>query len=160
MNTSRLDHTDLRMLIHLQEDSRISNKQLASKMHMSLTTVSERIRRLSKEGYIKGYTTELNREKFNLGMTVFIHVQLWDHSANCLDDFNNTVSSWDEVRECYHMSGQYDFYLKIVIMDMPAYSRFLTTKLAKLPNLAHLQSYFVIAETKFDTRLKLDIQQL
>ncbi|MES2457804.1 MAG: Lrp/AsnC family transcriptional regulator [Bacteroidota bacterium] len=157
MNKSRLDHTDLCILNHLQEDSRLSTKELAGKLKMSSTAVFDRLKRLREQDYIKGYTTILNREKINTGLVVFLQIQLHDHSSNRLTDFKDAVNRYNEVRECYHMTGLYDFQLKIAVKDMPAYNQFLTERLACLPNLIHLQSYFVINESKFETSLRLEL---
>ena len=157
MNTSRLDHTDLCLLRHLQDDSRLSTKELAGKLKMSTAGVYERLKRLHEQNYIKGYTTVLNREKFDTGLVVFLQVQLHDHSSNCLSEFKTAVNCHEEVRECYHLSGLYDFQLKISVRDMPAYNNFLTQKIASLPNLIHIQSYFVINESKFETSLRLEL---
>jgi Lrp/AsnC family leucine-responsive transcriptional regulator len=157
MNVSGLDHTDLCILNYLQEDARLSTKELAGKMKMSHTAVYDRLKRLREQDYIKGYTTLLNREKINTGLVVFLQVQLHDHSANCLTEFKNAVNCHEEVRECYHLSGLYDFQLKIAVRDMPAYNAFLTQKIACLTNLIHIQSYFVINESKFETSIRLEL---
>ncbi|HWW42864.1 Lrp/AsnC family transcriptional regulator [Pedobacter sp.] len=157
MNTSRLDHTDLCILNLLQQDARLSTKELAAKVRMSVSPVYDRVKRLKEQGYIKCYTALLNRDKINQGLVAFIQVQLYDHSANCLKQFQETVNKFDEVRECYHMTGQYDFNLKIAVKDMQTYKIFLVENLAVIPNLMHLQSYFIISECKFETSIKLEL---
>jgi Lrp/AsnC family leucine-responsive transcriptional regulator len=157
MKTSNLDHTDLCILNLLQEDSRLSTKELAARIRMSRTAVFDRVKRLLDQGYIKHYTAILNREKINQGFIVLIQVQLRDHSADCLQQFLDVINKYDEVRECYHTTGQYDFNLKVAIRDMQAYSKFINQDVATLPNLVHVHSCIVISECKFETSLKLEL---
>jgi Lrp/AsnC family leucine-responsive transcriptional regulator len=157
MNTSRLDHTDLCILNLLQQDARLSTKELAAKVRMSVTPVYDRVKRLKEQGYIKCFTALLNKDKINQGLVAFIQVQLYDHSANCLKQFQDVVNKFEEIRECYHVTGQYDFNLKIAVRDMQSYQKFLVENLATLPNLMHIQSYFIISESKFETSIKLEL---
>ena len=105
------DATDKKLLVQLQEDSKQTNKELSNKLGLSVTAVYERIKKLEKEGFIDGYTTLINKEKINRNFVVFCHVKLLQHSQDFVVSFENEVNSLNEVLECYHISGDYDYLL-------------------------------------------------
>lgn len=148
MNNINLDQIDLDILRLLQQDARLTNKELAAELHKSPSTMFERVQRLKDQGFIKGSITVINREKFTDLWVTFTQVQLNDHSGEALQAFQGEVIQFSEVLECYHTTGTFDFLLKIVVNDMNGYNEIITQKLAKLKNVGSLQSCFVVNEAK------------
>jgi len=148
MNTNILDQTDLEILRLLQKDARLTNKELALKLHKGSSTMFERVSRLKDLGYITGSVTLIDRNKFDELWISFTQVQLNDHSGEALIAFQNEVIRFPEVLECYHTTGAFDFLLKIVVSDMAGYNKLIVEKLAKLKNVGSLQSCFVVNEAK------------
>ncbi|WP_341838803.1 Lrp/AsnC family transcriptional regulator [Chitinophaga caseinilytica] len=144
----QLDKTDLRLLTLLQHDARLSNKELADKLGKSVTPVLLRRKKLEESGYIKKYMAIVDRHLINRSLMAFTSVQLKEHAEELLHAFQQSVSRFEEVMSCHHMTGTYDYHLKIVVADMNAYHKFITEKLAKLPNVLTVQSSFVMAEVK------------
>lgn len=152
---AKYDLTDKRILMLLQHDARLTTKEIADKLGKSVTAVYERIRRLEKEGYISGYVAILNRELIEKRLVAFANVQLKEHAHLMLKDFEKSVVKLAEVMECHHMTGSYDYLLKIVVDDMAAYHDFILNKLAKLANIGTVQSSFIMTEVKYGTAYHL-----
>lgn len=150
-----LDPTDLEILRLLQTDATLTNKELAFKLNKSIATVHERIKKLKEQGYIKRIVAILDRKKINKGLIAFSQVHLKEHTAETLVKFEQEVSKFSEVMECYQMTGAFDFILRIATSDMDAYHLFLRNKLATLPDISTVQSFFVLSETKSDTAYPL-----
>jgi len=148
MNPTILDQTDLDILRLLQKDARLTNKELALKLHKGSSTMFERVSRLRDLGYITGSVTLIDRNKFDELWISFTQVQLNDHSGEALIAFQTEVIQFPEVLECYHTTGAFDFLLKIVVSDMAGYNKLIVEKLAKLKNVGSLQSCFVVNEAK------------
>lgn len=143
-----LDTTDIRLLKLLQEDSNRPIKELAKLVNLSATPVAERIRRLEREGYIKKYAAILSNEKQNKGFIVFCNVRLKQHSYEYRNRFIETVSSIEDITECYNTSGDYDFMLKIYAQNMEHYKNFIVEILNSEESIGSLQSVFVMEEIK------------
>jgi DNA-binding Lrp family transcriptional regulator len=150
-----LDETDIGLLNLLQADALLSHKQLADKLHKSVTPIHLRVRRLKEEGYIKRYAAIVDPKKIEMGLIGYIQVQLVKHSEESLTAFMNEVVQLAEVMECYHMTGAFDFLLRIAIRDMDAYNKLLMKKLANLPGVSMMQSFFVMSEVKHETAYML-----
>jgi len=148
MNTSELDLLDLHILRLLQKDATLTNKEIAFELKKSVATIHERIRRLKEDGYITKIVALLDRKKINKGLIAFSQVLLNDHTAKTLATFEKEVSKFPEVMECFQMTGTFDFILRIATSDMDAYHEFYRNKLATLPNITTVQSFFVLSETK------------
>lgn len=146
-----LDPTDIKLLKLLQEDATLSNKELAEKLYKSIAAVHERVKKLKKAGYIKKTEAILDRNKIGIGLISFSQVFLKNHTFEALNEFEREVSKFPEVMECYQMAGSYDFMLRIATKDMEAYHKFLRHKLAVLPQVNTVQTYFVLSETKSET---------
>lgn len=155
MASSSLDFTDREILKLLQVDASLTNKQIAYKLNKSIATVHERVRRLKEGGYIKGIVAILDRKKIDRGLLAFSHVLLNQHTATSLKNFEEEVTKFPEVLECFQMSGAFDFILRISTKDMDSYHDFYRNKLALLPNITTVQSFFVLSETKSDTAYPL-----
>ena len=148
MNTAELDAIDWQILRLLQKDASLTNKEIAFELNKSVATVHERIRRLKEEGYVKKIVALLDRKKVNKGLIAFSQVLLHDHTAQTLASFEKEVAKFPEVMECFQMTGTFDFILRIATSDMDAYHDFYRNKLATLPNITTVQSFFVLSETK------------
>lgn len=149
-----LDQTDIAILRLVQKDANLTNKEIAHQLHKSVATVHDRIKRLKELGYIKRFVAILDRKKINKGLIAFSQVLLHDHAASTLAAFEKEVVKFPEVMECFQMTGTFDFILRIATTDMDAYHIFYR-KLAALPNITTVQSFFVLSETKSDTAYPL-----
>jgi Lrp/AsnC family transcriptional regulator, leucine-responsive regulatory protein len=155
MAINDLDPTDIAILSLLQQDAQLTHKEISYKLHKSIPTIHERIRKLKEQGYIKRIVAILDRKKINRSLIAFSQVLLNDHAANTLDTFEREVAKFPEVMECFQMTGNFDFLLRIATSDMDAYNDFYRNKLATLPNITTVQSFFVLTETKSDTAYPL-----
>ena len=151
-----LDETNLRILKILQENCKISNKELAERLNRSTTPVFERIKKLEKEGYIDKYTALLNERKIGLKQTIFIGISLKGHTRSYLKNFSQQINEFPEVVEAYQVSGNFDFLLKIVLEDIDAYEKFVQTKLSLISDIRKVHSYIAIKKEKYTTFLDLD----
>jgi Lrp/AsnC family leucine-responsive transcriptional regulator len=147
---AHLDKIDHQLIILLQEDSSRTIKQLAAELHLTNTPVYERIKRLEKTGVIEGYRAEINAAQVGKELMVFSHVSLKEHSKEYLLNFERKIAGLTEVIECYHVSGEHDYLLKVLVDNMKGYREFLTEKLAKIKNIGNVHSSFVVEEIKKD----------
>lgn len=143
-----LDKTDLRILNMLQNNSNLTTKELAAKVNLSTTPVFERVKKLEKEGYIKKYKAILDPEKLDRGLMVFCNIRLKEHTRKIGNQFVKDILSLDEVTECYNISGDYDFLLKVLVKDMKDYQNFVLNHLGELQNIGSAHSTFVMGEIK------------
>lgn len=144
----KLDATDKKLLELLQDNSKKTTKELSLKLNLSATAVYERIKRLEKDGVISKYVALVNRNKINRGFVVFCHIKLIQHTREYLTKFELEVKQLDEVAECFHVSGDYDYILKIFVENMEAYREFMVTKLTTLDHIGSTHSTFMISEVK------------
>lgn len=150
-----LDAQDRKLLNFLQQDSTLTTKELALKLTLSPTAVYERIRKLRREGVISKEVVLLDRDKINKGFVVFCHIKLLQHSRDFLTRFEQEVVKLDEVLEVFHVSGDYDYILKVSVEHMQAYREFMVTKLTALQHIGSTHSTFMISEVKNTTAFKL-----
>jgi Lrp/AsnC family leucine-responsive transcriptional regulator len=150
-----LDTTDKALLKFLQQDCKQTNKELSNKLGLSVTAVYERIKKLERSGIIKNYVTLLDKEKVNLGFSVFCQIKLAQHSKEYLNKFESEVTKLEEVLECFHVSGEYDYLLKVLVKDMKHFRLFMVTKLTTLEHIGSTQSSFSINEVKNTTAVML-----
>src|SRR3954454_16040982 len=148
MSSLTLDEKDMAILRLLQHNARITVKEISDKVHLSTTPVHERIKRMEESGVIKQYATLLDYSKVKKGLMVICYVSLKQHSKNAGDKFIKTIQQLDEVVECYNISGEFDFMLKVVAEDMNAYYDFHVNKLSSIENIGHVQSVFVMGVIK------------
>jgi DNA-binding Lrp family transcriptional regulator len=151
MINNQLDDIDLGILSLLEKDSRTAHKEIAYAFNKSVTAIHVRIKRLLDEGYIKKYTVIVDHKKVGRGLIAYTQVQITQHSHSSLYDFQREVIKLKEVMECSHMTGAFDFLLKIAIRDMEEYNVLLMNKLSKLPDVAKMESFFVMSEAKHET---------
>ena len=155
MDFEQLDATDRRILKMLQHDAKVTIKEMANQLNMTNTPVFERVKRLERDGFIKQYTAILDRQKIGLQMVVFCTVSLKVHHADFLERFEEEVTCLEEVVECYHIAGMFDYLLKVVVKDMDVYRQFVSKKLAALENIGKVQSSFVMTEIRHSTALPI-----
>jgi DNA-binding Lrp family transcriptional regulator len=142
------DKKDLSILNLLQQNARITVKEISEKIHLSTTPVHERIKRMEENGIIKQYATLLDYSKVNKGLTVICYVSLKQHGKKAGGKFIETIQSLNEVIECFSISGEFDFMLKIDCADMNTYYDFHVNKLSEIENVGHIQSVFVMGTIK------------
>ncbi|MBD0831755.1 Lrp/AsnC family transcriptional regulator [Aestuariibaculum sediminum] len=147
-STLTLDEIDFRILKILQNRSNLTTKQLAAKVNLSNTPVFERVKKLEKAGFIKNYIAVLDAEKLNKGLMVFCNVTLKEHTREIGNQFVKDILSLDEVVECFNISGDYDFFLKILVTDMKEYQNFVLDRLGSIKNIGSAHSTFVMGEIK------------
>jgi Lrp/AsnC family leucine-responsive transcriptional regulator len=150
-----LDLIDKKLLQLLQSDTKKTTKELSLKLNLSVTAVYERIKKLEREGIIANYVALLNRNKINKGFVVFCHIKLVQHSKDFLTKFESEVVQLVEVLECFHVSGDYDYILKICVKNMEEYREFMVTKLTTLQHIGSTHSTFMIGEVKNTTEFVL-----
>ncbi len=149
------DTTDIAILRLLQHDAKLTIKEIAAKLSLTPTPVHERIKKLEKSGYISAYRAVLNRQKLDLSLLVFCNVTLEAHHSEYIAQFESDVQQLPEVVECYHVAGMFDYLLKVMVTDMETYQAFVTQRLAALPNIRNVQSFFVMTEVKNEGALPL-----
>ncbi len=148
-----LDKNDLAILKLLQANARITVKEISEKIHLSTTPVHERIKRLEQTGVIKQYVTLLDYNKVNRSLMVICYVSLKEHSKTAGVKFIKTINELQEVIECYSISGEFDFMLKVLCQDMNAYYDFHVNKLSQQENMGNVQSVFVMGVIKETTQV-------
>ena len=146
-----MDRIDSEILKALQANAKLTNKELAAQLGLTITPVYERIKKLEKEGYISHYAAIVNPEMVDLGLQVFCSVSLKDHQREFIEQFERDVVALEEVVECYHIGGRFDYLLKVIVKDMNTYRKFVSEKLAELDNIGNVQSSFVMSEIKRST---------
>ena len=150
-----LDYVDKKLLKLLQEDSKRTTKELSLKLNLSVTAVYERIKKLERESVIEKYVVLLDRNKIQKGFVVFCHLKLMQHNKEFISQFEKEVVQLNEVLECFHVSGDYDYILKICVENMEEYREFMVTKLTTLQHIGSTHSTFMIGEVKNTTAFSL-----
>ena len=144
----QLDEVDLKLLDLLQQNGKITTKEIAQRVHLSPTPVYERIKRLEKEGIIEEYVALVNAEKVGKGLIVFCDITLKEHTKEIGDQFVKEIMSLQYVSECYNISGDYDFRLKVMVRDMKHYQEFVLNDLGAIKNIGSAHSTFVMGVIK------------
>ncbi len=151
-NSSYLpDDLDMEILKLLQENARVTVKEISETVHLSTTPVYERIKRMESQGIIKQYATIVDAGKVRKGLMVICYVSLKQHNKNAGAKFIKSIQEMNEVIECYNISGEFDFMLKVVAENMDSYYDFHVNKLSQVENMGNVQSVFVMGILK-DTR--------
>jgi len=150
-----LDKTDLKLIGLLQNDSKQTTKQLSLQLNLSVTAVYERVKKLEKEKIIKKYVALINRNKIEKSFLVFCHIKLIQHTKEYVTNFEKEVLKLSEVAECFHVSGEYDYILKVYVKDMESFRDFMITKLTAIKHIGSTHSTFTIGEVKNTTAIHL-----
>ena len=148
MNDLLLDSVDLNILRCMQENARLTTKELAARVHRSTTPVFERLKRLERSGVIRKYVAVLDAEKLHLGFVIFCSVKLKQMNREVAREFVSVVKDIPQVAECYNVSGEYDYLLKIHAPDMKYYNEFILNVLGTIDSIGSILSTFVMDEIK------------
>ena len=152
-----IDTTDKKILRLLQDDSDISNADLSEHVGLSAAPCWRRVKRLEEKGIIKRRVAIIDPDSLGLEIVVFTTVKISTQAQHGLEDFEKRVVRFDEITECYTVSGGMDYILRVVTTDMRAYERFLRDHLLQLPNIAEVHSRFAVSQVKYTTGLPLDL---
>ncbi|WP_088324470.1 Lrp/AsnC family transcriptional regulator [Polaribacter tangerinus] len=150
-----LDATDKKLISLLQKDSKQTTKQLSLQLNLSVTAVYERIKKLENLHVIEKYVAIINRKKIEKAFLVFCHIKLVQHSIEYVTTFEREILKLREVSECFHVSGEYDYILKIYVKDMDEYRNFMVSKLTAIKYIGSTHSTFAIEEVKNTTTISL-----
>jgi len=153
---NQLDDADIQILRLLQDNARLSNTEIGERVAKSQGSVNMRLKRLHEEGFILKHVAILDPVKLERGMMVLTHLQLRDHSRKALKQFESEINKIPEVLECLHVSGMFDFTLRVVVKDVAAYQDFLENTIFEAVPMANVQSSFVLKQSKSGTALPLN----
>ncbi|MFY3383800.1 Lrp/AsnC family transcriptional regulator [Paracidovorax sp. MALMAid1276] len=151
----KLDTTDLRILAELQADGSLSNVELARRVHLSPSPCLARVKALESAGVIARYVALANAAALGLGLNVFISISLKTQSKEALADFERRIAEHDEVMECYLMSGDSDYLIRVALPDIAALERFILEQLTPIPGLEKIRSSFALKQVRYKTALPL-----
>jgi Lrp/AsnC family leucine-responsive transcriptional regulator len=154
-----LNRTDLAILREVQEDGRISNVELANRIELSPPATHARLRRLQAHGYIKRYVALLDQERMGFDMTCFVNISLRMHGPDELSGFRKSVNELPEVLDCFHVTGEFDYLLRIVVRNRKELQRFVEHKLTPIPGVARIYTSLVLEEIKSTTSLPITINE-
>jgi len=144
----KIDPTDYKIIELLQQNCKQTTKEMADQLGLSTTAVYERIKKLEKQNIITDYVAIVNKDKINRSFMAVAHIKIKSHSKDAILRFEKKVDQIPEVLECFHVSGEYDYILKIGVQDMEAYREFMLSKLTTMEEVQSTHSMFVIKEVK------------
>lgn len=150
-----LDTTDRRILAELQRDAKLTNVELARRVHLSPSPCLARVRALEESGVIQRHVTLLDPRQLDLGVNVFIHVSLERQVDRTLGAFESTVSAFPQVMECYLMTGDSDYLIRVAVADIAALERFILEQLTPIPGVEKIRSSFALKQVRYQTALPL-----
>jgi len=153
--TPTLDEIDRRILVELQRDGRLTNQDLAGRIGVSASPCWRRVRALEEAGVIKGYAALVDPAALGLNVSVFTQVSLERQEKKALQVFETAVGEWPEIMECYLMTGDADYLLRVVVPDLAAYERFLMARLTRIRGIASIKSSFALRSVKYRTDLPI-----
>jgi Lrp/AsnC family transcriptional regulator, leucine-responsive regulatory protein len=156
MTAPQFDRATRRILAELQRDARQGSQQLAEKVGLSTTPVWRRIKELEESGVIRRYAALVDRERIGLGTCVLANVSLERHAEGVVDGFERQVLGCPEIIECYGVTGEADYMIKVVVPDMKAYDRFLHEVVFRIPGVSSIRTNVVLREVKYETALPVD----
>ncbi|MCF6295251.1 MAG: Lrp/AsnC family transcriptional regulator [Flavobacteriaceae bacterium] len=151
----KFDDIDKKLLELLQLDSKQTNKELSNKLSLSVTAVYERIKKLERIGVIEKYVALVKKEIVNKSFVAFCHIKLVQHSQDYVIKFEKDVANLKEVLECYHISGDFDYLLKVLVKDMEEFREFMVKKLTTIDHIGSTHSTFMISEVKHTTAITI-----
>ncbi len=140
----------------LQQDGRMTIRDMAQQLNLSTTPIFNRIKRLEQEGVIEKYVAQINPKKVDKGLFAFVHISIKEHSKEAVDDIVGQVTSFPEVLECHYVTGGADFVLKVLVKNMEEYNYFVTEKLFTVKNIAKIDSLLSLSMPKHTTRIHLE----
>lgn len=151
-----MDKTDKRILNILQQNGRITNSKLAAEIGISPPAMLERVKRLESSGMIRQYAALIDREKAGFGLLAIIIISVSLNQITSLKDVKAKLLALEEMQECYQLTGDVDFLLKVAVRDMPSYTTFINEKLTAIPGIQNIRTSFVLETIKSTTVLRLD----
>jgi Lrp/AsnC family leucine-responsive transcriptional regulator len=153
----QLDAVDLRILTELQQDSSLSNVELARRVHLSPSPCLMRVRHLESEGVIQRYVALCDTKSLGLGLNVFISITLKEQSRKALAEFEHCIAEHDEVMECYLMTGDSDYLIRVALADIAALERFILNQLTPIAGVEKIRSSFALKQVRYKTALPLPL---
>ncbi|MER9115660.1 Lrp/AsnC family transcriptional regulator [Mesorhizobium sp. M0954] len=156
MPKRRLDNIDRKIIAALQVDGRMTAQQLAERVGLSASPCARRVRLMEDMGVITGYAALIDQDMVDLPISVFASIKLERQRESELKRFNAAIARWPEVVDCYLMTGQRDYLLRVVVRDLHAYERFLKEKLTRLDGVSSIESSFALAQIKRSNRLPVE----
>ncbi len=150
-NSIELDQIDLSVLRHLQQDARLTHKELAQRVSLSPPGLVKRLRRLERSGVLRQYTALVDREAIGLDLLCFVHVTLGHHQVEAVRRFREAIVGIPEVLECHHVTGEFDYLLKVLVRNHHDLESFLVEKLTPLPGVDRIRTSVVLREVKCTT---------
>ena len=150
-----LDATDIRILTELQQDASLSNVELARRVHLSPSPCLTRVRALEAQHVIQRYVALVNPKALGLGLNMFISISLKEQSKEALAEFERRIAEHDEVMECYLMSGDSDYLIRVAVADIAALERFILDQLTPIPGIEKIRSSFALKQVRYKTALPL-----
>lgn len=150
-----LDSIDIKILAVLQENAKLTNVELAERVHLSPSPCLARVRALERDGFIDRYVALVNPAALGLNVSVFIQVSLEKQVEKALKIFENAIRQRPEVMECYLMSGESDYLIRVVVSDVAALERFIVAELTRIPGVSNIRSSFALKQVKYQTALPL-----
>ncbi|CAP64187.1 MULTISPECIES: Lrp/AsnC family transcriptional regulator [Cupriavidus] len=154
-----LDTTDLRILDELQQNSALTNVELARRVHLSPSPCLARVKALASAGVIRRYVALVSASALGLGLNVFISINLKYQSKDSLTEFERRIAEYDEVMECYLMTGDSDYLIRVAVADMAALERFILEQLTPIPGIEKIRSSFALKQVRYKTALPLPLQR-
>ena len=155
MPIREIDDIDRKIIAAVQSDGRITTQELALRVGLSPSPCARRVRILEEEGIIKGYTAIIDQTKVGLPVSAFASIKLERQREESLDRFAQAVAGWPEVVDCYLMTGQRDYLMRVVVRDLAAYEQFLKDKLTRLEGVASIETSFALGQVKRSEALPL-----
>jgi DNA-binding Lrp family transcriptional regulator len=153
----QLDAVDLRILTELQQDSSLSNVELARRVHLSPSPCLMRVKHLESEGVIQRYVALCDTKSLGLGLNVFISITLKEQSRKALAEFEQRIAEHDEVMECYLMTGDSDYLIRVALADIAALERFILNQLTPIAGVEKIRSSFALKQVRYKTALPLPL---
>ena len=157
--TKKLDELDRVLLHHLQADARMTNVELARRVDLSAPGLQKRLRKLEERGVIEQYVTLVNREALGFDMLCFVQVTLQRHEPAAIERFRDLVQTLPEVQECHHITGEYDYLLKVVVRNRKHLEQFLMETLTPIPAMDKIRTSLVLSEIKTTTVIPTNGQE-
>ncbi len=152
-----LDETDKVIVALLQDNARITIKEIAARLGLTTTPIYERIKRLERSGVLSKYVALVNEKLINKNLLALVQISLDKHSKDAVNQVAIDLSVYPEVMECFHITGDSDFFLKVAIDNMEAYHQFVLEKLSIVPHIRTVKSQFVLSKRKHTTAYSLDV---
>jgi len=151
----QLDALDLRILAELQQDSSLTNVELAKRVHLSPSPCLTRVKALETNGVIQRYVALANPKALGLGLNVFINISLKEQAKESLAEFERRIAEHDEVMECYLMTGDSDYLIRVAVADIAALEKFILNQLTPIPGIEKIRSSFALKQVRYKTALPL-----